>query len=68
MLVDMINVFTEDDDLWPEENSPLQDAALCTGKWRPPGVVMGETDRDTPSGGDYMGGKTVIDQLFPRLA
>lgn len=38
-------------------DSPLQDAALRTDMWRPPGVVVEEKDIDTPSEGDYMGGK-----------
>lgn len=38
-------------------NSPLQDAALRTNMSRPPGVAVEKKDRDTPSEGDYMGGK-----------
>lgn len=39
------------------DNSPPRDAAPRTDTWRPPGVVLAEKDRDTPSEGDYMGGK-----------
>ena len=38
-------------------DSPLRDAALRTGMWRPPGVVVAERGKDTPSEDDYMGGK-----------
>lgn len=38
-------------------DSPLQDAAPHTDMWTRPGVVVAEKDRDTPSEGDYMGGK-----------
>lgn len=38
-------------------DSPLQDVALRTDMWRPPEVVVEEKDIDTPSEGDYMGGK-----------
>lgn len=50
-------------------DSPLQDAALRTDMWRPPGVVVEERGRDTPSEDDYMGGKlkTVIAQLLLSL-
>lgn len=38
-------------------NSPLQDAALRIDTWRPPWVSVEKKDIDTPSEGDYMGGK-----------
>lgn len=38
-------------------NLLLQDAAQRTETLRLPAVAVGKRDRDTPSGGDYMGGK-----------
>lgn len=38
-------------------NLLLQDAAQHTEMLRLPSVGVGKRDRDTPSGGDYMGGK-----------
>ena len=37
-------------------NLLLQDAAQHTETLRLPAVAVGKRDRDTPSGGDYMGG------------
>lgn len=45
--------------------SPLQDAALRTDMWRPPGVVVEEKDIDTPSEGDGNGNMSVFSRQPP---